>query len=762
LILNQSRIRIAFPAGTRFELTPDQIRPQFIQVNDRPVSVKLMLFENVLTFIVPANIDNEAQVTVFISHEVGLVNPSKTGAYNLQVSTSEDTEWVSSDPYTIESSQPNLTVKPEYISRPAEYLLSFLLESYESLSSADPIEINFPPTVSVPASISKNHVSINDIQVNKIDVKAHQVLVYPAFEIASGSMTHLRFHIEANIQNPEESQDIRLSFRLEGSPALRWSSTVNIKEMTLQWIDLNVNPPNAGAKANYDFMFQLGSKGNLTKSSEIHIYFPQGTTFEALSKNYHEISVNDVTTTEYHWKIPGILTIKIPLALKEETNAHIHIPSETGICNPKEENQWVNYGVSTEAEQATVFSSRLYISPALPETKMIVSSGKVGLNGWYVEPPLLSFICTQEEVITRIWWDDHDDAALEYSDPFRLDPGYYIRTLCFFSESAYGKEPVQKKAFKIDTLNPSFSILDPSSPHHLTNNVFFTIYGKVHPSMLEAGKQQIQMIDNPLLINNEEIELNQEGEFWKDAKLTEGENQFLIQCFDEAGNQTQKTIILILDTMPPQLHINSPKENDTVMNNQIMISGVTDFDAQILIEGLIVYVSTDGSFEHLYPLTQSGKHELLISASDPAGNSTDLHLSFWAGITVKLQIGASIVKINHETKNIDVAPFIKNNRAMVPVRVLADALNATLSYASDEKTGLVTKVVYKLDQIILELYINQNYALLNGKKVLLDVPAVIYRQRTMIPLRFVAENLRSSVYWDPSDESIMVVYWNFP
>ena len=69
------------------------------------------------------------------------------------------------------------------------------------------------------------------------------------------------------------------------------------------------------------------------------------------------------------------------------------------------------------------------------------------------------------------------------------------------------------------------------------------------------------------------------------------------------------------------------------------------------------------------------------------------------------------------------------------------------------------KVIYNLDQIVIELFIYQTYALVNHQKVSLDVAPTIIRQRTMVPLRFVAENLKAQVIWDAKTQEINIKYW---
>jgi N-acetylmuramoyl-L-alanine amidase len=59
------------------------------------------------------------------------------------------------------------------------------------------------------------------------------------------------------------------------------------------------------------------------------------------------------------------------------------------------------------------------------------------------------------------------------------------------------------------------------------------------------------------------------------------------------------------------------------------------------------------------------------------------------------------------------------------------------------------KVSVSLNTTLIELKINSTTATVNGKAVLLDVPAKIINDRTMVPIRFIGEQLNMTVGWHP-------------
>lgn len=111
--------------------------------------------------------------------------------------------------------------------------------------------------------------------------------------------------------------------------------------------------------------------------------------------------------------------------------------------------------------------------------------------------------------------------------------------------------------------------------------------------------------------------------------------------------------------------------------------------------------------------------------------------------TIILTIDSRIIWIDEEMIVYDVAPMIRNERTVLPIRVIAEALGASVAW--NEPAQKVT--IIKGDTVI-EPFINQPYALVNGTPVQLDAPAFIENSRTYLPIRFISENLGASVVWD--------------
>lgn len=100
----------------------------------------------------------------------------------------------------------------------------------------------------------------------------------------------------------------------------------------------------------------------------------------------------------------------------------------------------------------------------------------------------------------------------------------------------------------------------------------------------------------------------------------------------------------------------------------------------------------------------------------------------------------------------DVAPKIVNNRTMLPIRFVAEALGAEVLW----KETQADLVVIKKAGIEINITIGSDIAQVNGKNVKLDSPSFLENDRTYLPLRFVSENLGAKVEWVEQSQQVII------
>lgn len=101
------------------------------------------------------------------------------------------------------------------------------------------------------------------------------------------------------------------------------------------------------------------------------------------------------------------------------------------------------------------------------------------------------------------------------------------------------------------------------------------------------------------------------------------------------------------------------------------------------------------------------------------------------------------VVLDDEMMTFDVEPTIINDRTMVPFRAIFEQMGATVTWDEENNTA-----GGQLDETTVSLPIDSTTAYVNGKPVELDVAATVIDDRTLVPLRFIAENFGATVKWD--------------
>lgn len=97
----------------------------------------------------------------------------------------------------------------------------------------------------------------------------------------------------------------------------------------------------------------------------------------------------------------------------------------------------------------------------------------------------------------------------------------------------------------------------------------------------------------------------------------------------------------------------------------------------------------------------------------------------------------------------DQKPTIVNDRTLVPVRFIAESLGYDVEWNPTDNSAVI-------DGGKIIMYIGTNKAKINGKNVTLDVASTLINDRTMVPLRVIAETLNCTVDWFGTNRMILV------
>lgn len=99
----------------------------------------------------------------------------------------------------------------------------------------------------------------------------------------------------------------------------------------------------------------------------------------------------------------------------------------------------------------------------------------------------------------------------------------------------------------------------------------------------------------------------------------------------------------------------------------------------------------------------------------------------------------------------DVAPITVNDRTLVPLRYIFNAVGAEVKW--DESTQTITA---QKGKSVVTLKIGSDQANVSGALIKMDVPAMKVNGRTMVPARFIAECLNCNVDWNNDTKTVII------
>lgn len=121
---------------------------------------------------------------------------------------------------------------------------------------------------------------------------------------------------------------------------------------------------------------------------------------------------------------------------------------------------------------------------------------------------------------------------------------------------------------------------------------------------------------------------------------------------------------------------------------------------------------------------------------------------------IQLQINNTVMTVNNEELHIDeigTTPLIVDGRTLVPIRAIIEAVGGEVSWKQESKE---TTLSYNGD--VIRLVVDSNTAYLNDDEVTIDVAPTIINNRTMLPIRFIAESFSFNVEWDANTQTVTI------
>ena len=121
--------------------------------------------------------------------------------------------------------------------------------------------------------------------------------------------------------------------------------------------------------------------------------------------------------------------------------------------------------------------------------------------------------------------------------------------------------------------------------------------------------------------------------------------------------------------------------------------------------------------------------------------------------TITMTVGSPMMTVNGVSVPLDedgTTPIIVNNVTLVPLRAIFEALSLDVVWESGSIRGVQGNTE-------IRLFVGDRTAYKNGRPLTLQAAPQIINNRTMVPLRFIAESLGADVQWTPATQTINII-----
>lgn len=158
---------------------------------------------------------------------------------------------------------------------------------------------------------------------------------------------------------------------------------------------------------------------------------------------------------------------------------------------------------------------------------------------------------------------------------------------------------------------------------------------------------------------------------------------------------------------------------------------ITGFDGVMNSENGVLHVDNLNDEPNGIIVSRVGPHEVKTFLGNPDYRLLDMYID-------KRQYWLDGVK-----KELDQPPIIRNDRTLVPLRFVTEVYGGDIEWDSKERS---IHIEYRGKQI--DMKVGSTEAFVNGEAIQLDVAPTIISGRTLIPVRFISENLNMTVSYD--------------
>ena len=121
------------------------------------------------------------------------------------------------------------------------------------------------------------------------------------------------------------------------------------------------------------------------------------------------------------------------------------------------------------------------------------------------------------------------------------------------------------------------------------------------------------------------------------------------------------------------------------------------------------------------------------------------------------------VLVEGEQVTFDQSPVMRNDRVLVPLRAVSEALGCEVHWYENTQSIGIGREGSSLDEVVLKVGYPRVLTLTDNniveKVTEIDQPPIIENDRTLVPVRALAEAVGADVEWDEETQTVMVTPW---
>ncbi len=276
-----------------------------------------------------------------------------------------------------------------------------------------------------------------------------------------------------------------------------------------------------------------------------------------------------------------------------------------------------------------------------------------------------------------------------------------------------------------------------------------------------------------VLFNDAPLEFDRQGNFEITYALTQTIHSFDLIAIDVENNFSERSFMVVRDTLLPDIILTRPRKGALIgvstptLHFEVINELSPVMEVSVSVNDIVQKTwsrHTSNNYQTPLELTH-GINRIHIQAKDAADNRAELIFEYRRGVFRRILLHIDKKKaelaLDGEKKELemDVPAFLHQNSTVVPLRFIAEAFGAQISWDPDEQ-----EINIMLDHEKIVLWIDRAYAIVFYQKndqsfsqgLSMHIKPFIFQGRTMVPVRFIAEAFGASVGYNAADRSIEI------